>query len=35
MHGDERVQTGSPASAHEYVLVVECLEIAIRRRVRL
>jgi hypothetical protein len=35
VHGDERVQTGSPASADEYVLVVEGLEKAIRRRVRL
>lgn len=35
MHGDERVQTGSPATAHDDILVVERLLVSVYRRIGL
>jgi hypothetical protein len=35
VHGDERVQTGSPPAAEDDVLVVERLEVAVYDRIRL
>jgi hypothetical protein len=35
VHGDERVQTGSPPAADDDVLVVERLEVAVYDRIRL
>jgi hypothetical protein len=35
VHGDERVQTGSPPAADDDILVVERLEVAVYDRIRL